>query len=229
MQHQLFNVGRESGCALTTNLQVDRIRNRRVDVKAFTGIAVLPIIVIALIVCIIGGMTTIHRRHLRASAEAGLHQELMDNNDGVQELRQALPTEMKNIAHVAELLQQRKLGHEENGQSARLGLQVMSFTNANWQAASATGAVESMNYGAVEKFAGAYFEQARLAQVQTSTLDAMMALSSYIGQGERLASLTPEQASLAEVQAQLLLAHLHVMLRMTDGVEEAYKAALIES
>jgi hypothetical protein len=113
-----------------------------------------------------------------------------------------------------------------DGSHLKLGLAVMALTDAAWQAASVTGALSAMDYGKVERFAGAYFEQARLAQLQTSTMESMMSLSSYVGHGERLQSITPEEARATEIKAQALLAHLKMMLRMTDGVQEAYKKAL---
>jgi hypothetical protein len=141
-------------------------------------------------------------------------------------LRDAIPSEVKNISQIAEWLQTREANHMVDGQTAHLGMQVVALTNANWQTASATGAAGSMDYGHVERFAAAYFEQARLAQLQTATLDCMMGLTSYVGHGERVALMTADQARLAEAQAQLLMAHLRMMLRMSGGVQDAYKAAL---
>lgn len=170
----------------------------------------------------------IHRRHLRSVAEAGIRKEIGDNNDGLQQMRELLPKEIESISTIATLLTEREAGRRTDGRvSAKLGLAVMAFTNANWQAASATGAVDLMNYQSVEKFAGAYFEQARLAQLQTTTLESMMGLTSYVGNGEKITSMAPGQAQLADVQAELLLAHLRMMLRMSDGVQGAYKEALI--
>ena len=169
----------------------------------------------------------IHRGHLRSAAEAGLRKEITDNNDGLQQMRELLPKEIDNITAITALLTEREAGRPTDGKTpAKLGLAVMAFTNANWQAATATGAVALMNYPVVERFAGAYFEQARLAQLQTTTLESMMVLTSYVGHGERIAPMTPEQARVADVQAQLLLAHLRMMLRMSDGVQGAYKEAL---
>ncbi|MDE1177120.1 MAG: hypothetical protein PW789_11030 [Edaphobacter sp.] len=169
----------------------------------------------------------IHRRHLRSAAEAGLRKEISENNDGLQQMRESLPKEIDNLTAIVTLMTEREAGRPTDERTpAKLGLAVMAFTNANWQAASATGAVELMNYQSVERFAGAYFEQARLAQLQTATLESMMGLTSYVGHGERIASMTPEQARLADVQAQLLLAHLRMMLRMSEGVQGAYKEAL---
>ena len=170
----------------------------------------------------------IRRRHLRSVAEAGIRKEIGDNNDGLQQMRELLPKEIESVSTIATLLTEREAGRRIDGRSsAKLGLAVMAFTNANWQAASATGAVDLMNYRSVEKFAGAYFEQARLAQLQTTTLESMMGLTSYVGNGEKITSMAPGQAQLADVQAELLLAHLRMMLRMSDGVQGAYKEALI--
>lgn len=181
---------------------------------------------LAVIVVACGGMVTHHNLQRRAMAEEGLRREIRENNEGVQDLRGALQTEIKNISGVADLLKARQAGRPANGQAMQLGLAVMAFTEANWRAASATGALESLDYELVERFSAAYFEQARLAQLQVTTLDAMMALSSYIGHGEQVASLTPEQAGTAEIEARLLVAHLRMMLRMSDGVQGAYKEAL---
>ena len=38
--------------------------------------------------------------------------------------------------------------------------------------------------------------------------------------------MSPAKARTAEIQAQALLAHLKMMLRMTEGVQDAYKKAL---
>jgi hypothetical protein len=148
------------------------------------------------------------------------------NNDGVQEMRAAIPTEIENVSQTVALLEQREAGHAVDGSQVKVGLAVMSFTNANWQTASVTGAMSSIDYDTVERFAGAYFEQARLAQLQTSTMESMMSLSSYVGHGKKLQSMSPEEARAAEIQAQALLAHLKMMSRMTEGVQDAYKKAL---
>ena len=181
---------------------------------------------LAFMLAAVGGAVAHHRRQVRTMAEAGLRREIRENNDGVQELRGSIPTEMKNISDVAKLLKEREAGHPVDGHAMQIGLEVMSLTDANWRAASATSALESLDYGSVERFSAAYFEQARLAQLQVTTLDSMMALSSYVGHGDQLESLTPEQARAAEIQARLLLAHLRMMSRMSDGVQGAYKDAL---
>ena len=192
-----------------------------------TKIKVLVTFALVAIIATLAAGIVIHRRHLRSAAETGLRKEIGENNDGLQQMRESLPKEIDNITAITTLLTEREAGRPKDGKTpVQLGLAVMAFTNANWQAASATGAVELMNYQSVERFAGAYFEQARLAQLQTATLESMMVLTSYVGHGERIASMTPEQAQLANVQAQLLLAHLRMMLRMTDGVQGAYKEAL---
>ena len=181
-----------------------------------------------LALCVAGVVVFAHLRQVRIMAEAGLRQEIRDNLAGVHDLRQALTTESKNVADAADLLQAKADGHADSASTLHLGLAVMAFTDANWQAATSTSATELMEFTSVARFAGAYFEQARLAKLQASTLDSMMALQSYVGRGDQLSSLTPEQARSAAIQARLLLAHLRSMARMTDGVVDAYSAALGE-
>jgi hypothetical protein len=173
-----------------------------------------------------GGVAALHHRRVRMAAEDGLRQEIQANDAGIQEMRAAIPKEMANISSAAALLKDRSASHVVDGPPVRIGLAVMSLTNANWQTATATGAVRTMDYNAVQRFAGAYFEQARLAQLQTSTLESMMSLSAYVGNGEKLETISPEDARAAEIEARSLIAHLGMMLRMTDGVLEAYKTAL---
>ncbi len=194
--------------------------------KSFGINVVSTLVALALLLAIAGAAVAVHRRHVRTVAQAGLRSEIEENHQGVQQLRSALVVEAANITAVADLLRTREAGRPADGHDLKLGLDVMAFTDANWRAASATGALETMDYDAVARFAAAYFEQARLAQLQTTTLDAMMALQSSIGHGEQVASLSPEQARIAEVQARLLLAHLRSMSRMSDGLDEAYTAAL---
>ena len=141
-------------------------------------------------------------------------------------MRAAIPTEIENISGTVALLEQRQAGHAADGSKVKIGLAVLSLTNANWQTASVTGAIGTIDYATAERFAGAYFEQARLAQLQTSTMESMMSFSSYVGHGERIQAMSPAEARAAEIRARALLAHLMMMLRMTDGVEGAYKTAL---
>jgi hypothetical protein len=183
-------------------------------------------IVAVVIAAMIGGLMAMRQRRVRIVAENGMRQEISENNDGVQEMRAAMPEEIDNVSHTLALLERREAGQAVSGSQVKIGLAVMSFTNANWQSASVTGAMSSIDYNTVERFAGAYFEQARLAQLQTSTMESMMSLSSYVGDGKKLQSMSPEQARTAEIQARALLAHLKMMSRMTEGVQDAYKKAL---
>jgi hypothetical protein len=189
-----------------------------------------PIFLVAILALLIaglsGGAMVMRQRHVRIAAEEGIRQELRENNEGVEEMRAAIPVEIDNISGAVSLLEQKEAGHAVDGSKVKIGLAVLSLTNANWQAASITGAIGTMDYATVERFAGAYFEQARLAQLQTSTMESVMSLSSYVGHGERIQSMSPTEARAAEVQAQALLAHLRMILRMTDGLEGAYKTAL---
>ncbi len=194
--------------------------------KSFWMNTMSSLLALTLVLAVAGGAVIQHRRHQRVAVEEGLRREIHENSDGVQELRSALQVEVKNILDVASLLKAREAGRHDNGQAMQLGLAVMALTDANWRAASATGSRESLDYELVERYLAAYFEQARLAQLQVTTLDTMMALTSYVGHGEQVTSLTSEQAGKAGVQARLLLAHLRMMLRMSDGVQGAYKEAL---
>lgn len=183
--------------------------------------------VLALLIAgLIGTVMVMRQRRERFAAEDGIRQEIRENDEGIAELRAAIPTEIEDISAAIALLQQREAGHAVDSSKVKTGLAVMSLTNANWQTASVTGAIRTVDYATVERFAAAYFEQARLAQLQTSTLESMMSLSSYIGHGEKIQSMSPAEAHTAEIQAQGLIAHLRTMLRMTDGLQGAYKAAL---
>jgi hypothetical protein len=194
--------------------------------KAIKFDVMISATLLVLIAGIVGILTVKHQRHVGLAAEEGLRREIRENNDGVQELRDSIPEEVKNISGTVALLEQREAGHKTDGTPIKIGLDVLSLTNANWQAATATGAIGSMDYDKVQRFAGAYFEQARLAQLQTSTLESMMSLASYVGHGEKIPSMSPVEARAAEIQAQALLAHLRMMYRMSDGVQGAYKVAI---
>jgi hypothetical protein len=186
----------------------------------------LVAIVALLIAGLINGAIVTRQRHVRVAAEGGIRQELRENKEGVEEMRAAIPTEIEDISGTVALLKQRQAGHAVDASKVKIGLAVLSLTNANWQTASVTGAIGKVDYATVERFAAAYFEQARLAQLQTSTMESMMSLSSYVGHGERIQAMSPAEARTAEIQAQALLAHLRMMLRMTDGLGGAYKIAL---
>lgn len=112
--------------------------------------------------------------------------------------------ESEEVADAADRLQAKADSGSNPAAPLHLGLAIMSFTDVNWRAATSTGAVQIMNYVTVARYAGAYFEQARLAQLQVSTVEALMALQSYVGRGDRVELLTRKQAQSAAVAARLL-------------------------
>ncbi len=172
---------------------------------------------------------TQHQHSIRDAAQAGIQQEIRDNNEGITSLRQALPREADNALQAIQLLRLREAGRSTHRSAMNLGLAIMSMTDANWRAAMVSGGTGAMDDALVARDANAYFEQARLAQLQSTTLDALMGLESYVGHGADLDTLTPEQARAAEIQARLLWAHLRTMQQMSEGLQEAYRVALTKS
>ena len=122
-----------------------------------------PIFLVAILALLIAGLISgamvTRQRHVRVAAEEGIRQELRENNEGVEEMRAAIPTEIENISGTVALLEQRQSGHAVDGSKVKIGLAVLSLTNANWQTASVTGAIGTVDYATVERFAAAYFEQ----------------------------------------------------------------------
>jgi Flp pilus assembly protein TadG len=194
--------------------------------KQFTVQLIATIVGLTLVFGIFEGTIVFRTKRTQRAAEAGMRVEIQENSEGVQDMQKALSTEIQNISDVAVALDAKSTGQTAYSKSLHLGLAVLALTDANWRAASSTGALASIKYAVVERYAAAYFEQARLAQLQTTTLDSMMLLQAYVGRGDRLSSLTPQEARAAQIQAQLLLAHLRTMSRMTVGVEDAYKTVL---
>jgi hypothetical protein len=224
---QHHSAAKRASCELPTERNVNRHeRDDNTKMQNSKPHIFLVSILALLIAGLGGGVMVIRQRQVRVGAEEGIRREIRENYEGVQEVRAAIPTEVQNISGTVALLEQKETGHAVDGSKAKIGLAVLSLTNANWQAASVTGAIGTVDYATVERFAGAYFEQARLAQLQTSTMESMMSLSSYVGHGEKIQAMSPAEARTAEIQAQALLAHLKMMLRMTDGLEGAYKTAL---
>ena len=117
-------------------------------------------------------------------AEAGLRREIQDNSEGIGELRQALPIEIKNISKVAKLLQDRGAGRQVEEQPIHIGLEV------NGPNQCGLGGFVGYRCGSIHEvpigrtLCSAYFAQARLTQLQTATLESMMALVSYVGDGK---------------------------------------------
>jgi ribosomal protein S2 len=103
-----------------------------------------------LIAGLIGGLMETRQRHLRSAAKEGLRREIRENYDGLQKMRAGIPTDIENVSNTVALLEQRETGHAVDGSQAKLGLAVMALTDANWQAASVTGALPTMDYNIVE-------------------------------------------------------------------------------
>lgn len=194
--------------------------------KQFIWQLLATVLGVALVLGTFEGIIIFRTKQIQRTAEAGLRVEIRENSEGVQDMQKALLTEVQNISDVTVLLDAKSNGQMADKKPIHLGLAVLALTDANWRAASSTGALASMDYVAVERYAAAYFEQARLAQLQTTTLDSMMLLQAYVGRGDRVSMLTPQEARTAEIQAQLLLAHLRTMSLMTVGVDNAYKRVL---
>ena len=74
----------------------------------------LVAIVALLIAGLIGGAMVTRQRHMRVAAEEGIRQELRENNEGVEEMRAAIPTEIENISGTVALLEQRQAGHRRS-------------------------------------------------------------------------------------------------------------------
>ena len=165
-------------------------------------------------------------RHLRDEADANLRQEIRDNRHELKVQHAAIVDETANLLRAVQFLQAQGAGKPYDIHNIKLGYSTGPLSDASWRTASATGALNYMEYSHVQAYAAAYQVQEELARVQASTLEDFLQLQSYIAGGADPTKLTRAEAQSALMDVRHALAHLNAMDQLAGGLDQAYQKAL---
>jgi len=160
-----------------------------------------------------------HHVHLRREATMNLKEEIRGNRSELARVMAALPEETKECQGILEVLQSK---HPRGLRvPSPMGLKIGNPEEAGWQTASATGVLEYMDYGAVQRFAGAYQLQNKLDAQQDRAMSLVWSLDSSLRGA--LQQETPREAIAA---TQGLLTQLQLLRDLGSELDQRYAVVL---
>jgi len=97
-----------------------------------------------------------HHRELRDEADANMKQEIRDNTQEIATMRSNIAKEEKSLTSALQFLQARRENKAYDISSISLSFSFGDLSDASWRTASATGALNYMDYSHVQRYASAY-------------------------------------------------------------------------
>jgi hypothetical protein len=168
----------------------------------------------------------LHHRHQRQEAEATIREEMMENRADLVKADAATKTEMDNMLAVLGYLQARSEGENPSTARVSMGFSMTHLQDAGWRTAAATGAVQYMDYKAVQRFSESYDLQDVYNRLQSQTLDNYLNLNSHVAAKSDPKSLTPQEAEATMSDVRVTMAHLGAMRDLSRGLLQSYDEAL---
>jgi cell division protein FtsB len=168
----------------------------------------------------------VHHRHQEQEAEATIREEMAENREHLVEANATIKSELDNLNATLDYLEARSQGKDASTAGITMGLNMIRLQNAGWRTAAATGAVQYMNYTAVQQFAQSYDLQDVFNGLQSQTLDNYLNLISHIAAKKDSKGLTPQEAEAAMPDVRVTMAHLGAMRDLSGGLLKSYDEAL---
>ena len=168
----------------------------------------------------------IHHRHQRQEAETTIREEMTENRAELVKADAAIKSELDNLIAVLGYLDARSQGRDASTAGISLGFSLIHLQNAGWRTAAATGAVQYMDYKAVQGFAEAYDLQEVYNGLQNQTLNNYLNLNSHVAAKKDPKSLTPQEAEATMPDVRVTMAHLGAMRDLSHGLLQSYDEAL---
>ena len=168
----------------------------------------------------------VHHRHQRQEAETTIREEISENRAELVKADAAIKVELDNMMAVLGYLQARSQGQNPSAASISMGFAMIHLQNAGWRTAAATGAVQYMDYKAVQRFAESYDLQEVYNGLQNQTLNNYLNLNSHVAAKKDPKSLTPQEAEATMPDVRVTMAHLGAMRDMSHGLLQSYDEAL---
>ena len=167
-----------------------------------------------------------HHHHQRLEAEATIREELTENRVELVKADAAIKSEVDNMIAVLGYLQARSQGEDPSAARISLGFNMIHLQNAGWRTAAATGAMQYMDYKAVQRFAESYDLQEVYLGLQNQTLNNYLNLNSHVAAKNDPKSLTPQEAEATMPDVRVTMAHLGAMRDLSHGLLQSYDEAL---
>lgn len=168
----------------------------------------------------------VHHRHQRVEAETTIREEITENRAELVKADAAIKSELDNLIAVLGYLEARSDGKEASAAGISLGFSLIHLQNAGWRTAAATGAVQYMDYKAVQGFAEAYDLQEVYNGMQNQTLNNYLNLNSHVATKKDPNNLTPQEAEATIPDVRVTMAHLGAMRDLSHGLLQSYDEAL---
>ena len=168
----------------------------------------------------------IHHRHQRDEAQTTIREEITENRAELVKADTAIKSELDNLTAVLGYLAARSDGKDASTAGISLGFSLTHLQNAGWRTAAATGAVQYMDYKAVQRFAESYDLQEVYNGLQNQTLNNYLSLNSHVAAKKDPKSLTPQEAEATMPDVRVAMAHLGAMRDVSGGLLKSYDEAL---
>jgi len=167
-----------------------------------------------------------HHRELRDEADANMKQEIRDNTQEIATMRSNIAKEEKSLTSALQFLQARRENKAYDISSISLSFSFGDLSDASWRTASATGALNYMDYSHVQWYASAYQLQDKFDVLQLQTFNDFLQLQSYAVNGFNPEKVTPQEAAAAAVEVRRALARLKALDQFGDALSKDYDNAL---
>ena len=166
-----------------------------------------------------------HHVHLKHQAEQTMRLEIRANQKDLQEVIAAVPRETEALKKIEALLIDISNGKAPTAKNLQTGIMQVTPENAAWNTASATGALNYMDYAEVQRFASAYNLQEKLDRFQDQALAPLLGIMAGFSSSDP-AKMTQAQAQSMLQDVHLSLAHLFATQGLAKDVNKAYDEAL---
>jgi hypothetical protein len=162
-----------------------------------------------------------HHNHLRAEAEENLKREIADNRKEVASTLAEIAKDRENLVAALTFLQ---MEHPKGSLTLRFNMS--NLNNASWSTASATGALNFIDYPRVQQFANIYQRQSAFQALQTKTFGDFLNMQAHVIYTFDTKHLETADRDEAEREVQLTLAQLHAMDQLGADLDSAYTEVL---
>lgn len=172
------------------------------------------------------GVEMIHHRNERIEAEEKIIGELSKNRETMRDSQTQIESEIKNFGRIVRFLEARSAGEAGDASALNLNFREGPPQDAAWRTASATGALNYVDYDTLQRFSIAYKEQDQFDEWQKRALGSLLDLLVLAGDNFDAAKVTTDEAKTALPLARSLLADLGGLKAIGRGTMQAYDHAL---
>ena len=164
-----------------------------------------------------------HHRHLVHEAEAGLHDEIIQNSKVIGVLQQEIKNEQKVLDADLEVLNKERMNPAAPHEEISLNFSLKGFQDVTWKTAQTTGAVAYMSYDDARTFSDIYAAQGQLYKVQEQVVDDVINAAALVAPHPN--SWQPTTAQIDTIMERIGLIRMRLLLLegFVQSLDTAYK------